>query len=366
MRENSGDAGGANRFASVLTVMGLLLATAIFVTPAFAGHLEPFKSVPIPEANPQTPEKIELGKKLFFDRRLSGDGTMSCATCHNPEMAFTDGQAISLSYPTTKNWRNAPTLINVAFFKYLFHDGRVQTLEDQALFPMMSAFEMNRNLDYLEEAIRQVPEYRDAFRKAFNADINRERIAMAIAAFERTLISLDSPLDRYLDGDTKALSEDAKKGMDVFRGKGKCAECHHGVNLSDDKFYALNVPENPAYVNDAQIAITRRFVAKVYHYKDYKNLREDPGRYLITTDLKDWKAFRTPTLREIIKTGPYMHNGIFQSMDEVVDFFDRGGGADNKVLKPLNLTSDEKRYLKTFLAEALTGREIKITYPQVP
>ena len=163
---------------------------------SFAGHLEPFKAVPVPVKNPQTPEKIELGKKLFFDRRLSGDGTMSCATCHMPEIAFTDGQDIALSYPTTKNWRNSPTLINVAFFKNLFHDGRVRSLEDQALFPLMSAFEMNRNLDFVEEELRVVPEYQEAFEKVFGGGVTRERIAMAIASFERTLLSLNSPLDR--------------------------------------------------------------------------------------------------------------------------------------------------------------------------
>ena len=316
--------------------------------------------------NPQTPEKIELGKKLFFDRRLSGDGTMNCATCHNPELAFTDGLDISLSYPTTKNWRNSPTLVNVAYRKYLFHDGRAKTLEEQSLFPMMSAFEMNKNLDYLEEHIRAVPEYAGEFRKVFGGEVSRERIAMAIAAFERTLISAGTPLDRYLKGDGKALSEDAKKGMAIFRGKGKCIECHEGADLTDDKFYALNVPENPKLLNEPMVTATMRFVAKVYHYEDYRSLKEDPGRYLISKDKKDWKAFRTPTLREISKTAPYMHNGVFSSLDEVIDFFDQGGGAGNTVLKPLGLSPEEKRYLKAFLVEALTGEEVPFKYPQVP
>ena len=273
------------------------------------------------QITPQTPEKIELGKKLFFDRRLSGDGTMSCATCHMPEHAFTDGQDISLSYPTTKNWRNSPTLINIAFQKHLFHDGRVKSLEDQALFPLMSAFEMNQNLDFVEEEIRVVPEYVEAFKKIFSGEVTRERIAMAIAAFERTLISLNSPLDKYLNGDKKPYRRMRRKGLRIFKGKGKCADCHYGVNLADDKFYALNVLENPALLNDPRVTATMRFVAKVYHYKDYKNLKEDPGRYLITKNKKDWKAFRTPTLRDISKTGPYMHNGVFNTLDEVIEFF---------------------------------------------
>ena len=343
-----------------------VLTSFAFPVNTFAGHLEPFKSVQVPKHNPQTSEKVELGKKLFFDRRLSGDGTMSCATCHDPEQAFTDGLDISLSYPTTRNWRNSPTLINVAFRKYLFHDGRVRTLEDQALFPMMSAFEMNQNLDFLEEEIRVVPEYAEAFRKVFGGDVTRERISMAIAAFERTLVSLDSPLDNYLKGDEAALSEDAKRGLAVFKGKGKCADCHYGVSLSDDKFHALHLPENPELLNDPRITATRSFVAKVYHYKDYRNLTEDPGRYLITKNGKDWKAFRTPTLREVSRTAPYMHNGVFKTIDEVIEFFDQGGGKGNKALKPLGLSDEEKRYLKVVLAEALTGKEMTIPYPEIP
>lgn len=347
-----------------LVAMILLALLAGF--PAFAGTLEPFQAVPIPEQNPQTPEKIELGKKLFFDRRLSGDGTMSCATCHDPEKAFTDGLDISLSYPTTKNWRNSPTLVNVAFQKYLFSDGRALSLEDQALFPMMSAFEMNRNLDFLEEVIRSVPEYVGAFQKVFGGEPTRERIAMAISAFERTILSKNTPLDRHLKGDEKALSDAAAKGLVLFMGKGKCGDCHYGVNLSDDKFYALNVPENPELQSDPRIAVTRRFVAKVYHYEDYRNLSEDPGRFLITKEKKDWRAFRTPTLREIAKTAPYMHNGIFQTLDEVIEFFDKGGGKGNTALKPLGLSAKEKNYLKTFLTEALTGEETAFQYPKVP
>jgi cytochrome c peroxidase len=345
-------------------MMGIILLLAS--VGASAGNLEPVKTVPVPERNPQTPEKIELGKRLFFDRRLSGDGTMSCATCHDPEKAFTDGLELSLSYPTTRNWRNSPTLVNVAFQKYLFLDGRALTLEDQALFPMMSAFEMNRNLDFVEEVIRSVPEYVDEFQKVFGGEATRERMAMAIAAFERTIISRNSPLDKYLQGDKNSLSDEAKKGLDLFMGKAKCGDCHFGVNLSDDMFHALNVPENPDQKSDPRIAVTRRFVAKVYHYEDYRNLAEDPGRYLITKDKKDWKAFRTPTLREIAKTAPYMHNGIFATLDEVIEFFDKGGGNGNTALKPLGLSDREKKYLRTFLSEALAGEELVLRYPQVP
>jgi cytochrome c peroxidase len=355
------------RLRVALTITAFALFILLMPALAPAGQLEPLTSVPAPQYNPQTPEKVELGKKLFFDRRLSGDGTMNCAACHDPERAFTDGLEISLSYPTTRNWRNAPTLINVGLQKYLFHDGRAQSLEEQALFPMMSAFEMNRNLDFLEEEIRSVPQYIADFKKVFgDPDITRQRIAMAIAAFERTLVSLNTPFDNYLRGDKAALSGDALKGYGIFTGKGKCIRCHHGAALSDDTFHALNVPENPDHRTDPRIAATRRFVAKVYHYADFRTLAEDPGRYLITKDRKDWKAFRTPTLREIAKTGPYMHNGIFPTLDDVIAFFDRGGGSGNAELKPLNLSAEEKETLKAFLQKALSGEETPFRYPTIP
>ena len=177
---------------------------------------------------------------------------------------------------------------------------------------------------------------------------------------------MNAPLDRYLKGDQSALSGDAKKGYELFTGKGRCTECHYGVNLSDDKFHALHVPENPEHWKDPRITATRRFVAKVYHYDDYANLDEDPGRYLITKDKKDWKAFRTPTLREIAKTAPYMHNGIFTTLDEVIEFINSGGGKGNIAMKPLGLSADEKLQIKSFLAEALSGEDISLTYPLIP
>jgi cytochrome c peroxidase len=355
-----------NRTVKLLPVI-LLLCILIQPGNTYSGQLEPFSAIPVQRMNPQTPEKVELGKMLFFDRRLSGDGTMSCVTCHIPEMGFSDGQAISLSYPTTKNWRNSPTLINVAFNKFLFHDGRAANLEEQALFPMMSAFEMNQNLDFLEEEIRSVTEYRDAFRNVFGTDdITRERIAMALAAFQRTLISRNAPIDNYLNGEENALSSEAKRGMEIFTGKGKCADCHYGVNMIDDKFHSLNVPEHPELQMDPRVAATRRFVAKLNNYEAYRTLDEDPGRYLITKDEKDWKAFRTPTLRDISKTAPYMHNGIFETLEEVIDFFNKGGGSANTEINPLGLTKAEKGYLKTFLVEALTGDDIVIKTPKLP
>lgn len=352
--------------SSVLLFIAFFLYTDSSMALEKKKKLEPLPSPSFPKDNPLTKDKVELGKKLFFDRRLSGDGTTSCASCHDPEKAFTDASEISLSYPTTRNLRNAPTLINIAYAKSFFWDGRARTLEEQAEFPIMSPFEMNQNLDFVEEEIRIVPEYREAFKKIFGQDVNIKLIAKALATFQRTLISKNAPIDKYLKGDKSALSDEAKKGFEIFKGKGKCIDCHYGAYLSDQKFHALMVPENPKYANEEKFIVTRRYVAKINKYPDYMNIMEDLGRYFKTKKKQDYKAFKTPTLREIAKTGPYMHNGIFKSLDEVIDFFNKGGGEGNKVLKPLNLKESEKKELKTFLVEALSGEDLHIKLPDIP
>jgi cytochrome c peroxidase len=234
---------------------------------------------------------------------------------------------------------------------------------------MMSAFEMNQNLDFVEEELKEVDEYVSAFQEVFGGEITRERIAMALAAFQRTIISKNSPLDKYLNGDENALTAVQKEGYDVFIGKGNCITCHNGSNLTDNRFYNLGVPENPDIMSDPRVSATMRFTAKVSGYNAYRTLKEDPGRYLVTKDRKDWKAFKTPALREVAITGPYMHNGIFNTLEEVIEFFDRGGGDDLKktsLLKPLNLSKDEKLTLEVFLKEALKGELVKIRMPEVP
>jgi len=353
-------------FLIILLLIVILISIESFASEKKTKQLEPLPPPPVPKDNPISKEKIDLGKKLFFDRRLSGDGTTSCANCHDPEKAFTDASEISLSYPTTRNFRNAPTLMNVAYAKYLFWDGRAKTLEEQAEFPVMSPFEMNQNIDFVEEEIRIVPEYREAFKRIFGQDVNIKLIAKAIAAFERTLISNNAPIDGYLKGDKNSLSSEAKKGLEIFIGKGKCIECHYGAYLSDQKFHALMVPENPKYANEEKFIVTRRYIAKINKYPDYMNIKEDLGRYFNTKQKRDYRAFKTPTLREIAKTSPYMHNGIFKSLDEVIDFFNKGGRYGNKLLKPMNLTDEEKKALKTFLVEALSGADLNIKPAEVP
>ena len=362
--------------ARAVLLLWILLTGAILVpSPSFAAEpvspsaLAPLPPPPSPPENPTTPGKIELGKKLFFDRRLSGDGTMSCATCHAPEGGFADGLPISLSYPTTRNWRNAPGLVNVAYRKTLFRDGRSSSLEEQALFPMMSPFEMNRNLDYLEEVLKTVPAYVEAFQAVFGGEITRQRVAMAISAFERTLLSRDTPLDRHLRGDPGALSSRQRAGLDLFLGKAGCATCHNGPNLTDERFYNLGVPEDPKAKEDPRVLATARFVGKVSGFQEYRTLSGDPGRFLVTKDPVDWKAFATPPLREVAATAPYMHNGALGTLQEVIDFYDRGGGDDPKkspMLRPLGLSREEKESLREFLATGLSGTMPEMRAPVIP
>jgi cytochrome c peroxidase len=351
-------------------LLAALAAAALLGTaPAAASPPAPLPPPASPGGNPTTQEKAELGKKLFFDRRLSGDGTMSCATCHDPETGYSDGLAISLSYPTTKNWRNSPGLLNAAYRKTLFWDGRSASLEEQALFPMMSPFEMNRNLDYVEEVLKTVPAYVEAFGKVFGGEITRQRVAMALAAFQRTLVSRDTPLDRHLRGEKDALTPRQLAGYGLFTGKARCAACHGGENLTDERFHNLGVPEDPKAREDPRVLATARFVGKVSGFPDYRTLSEDPGRFLVTKEPADWKAFGTPPLREVARTPPYMHNGSLSSLEEVIDFFDRGGGADPKkspLLSPLGLSGEEKEALRDFLAGGLSGPAAPFAPPRVP
>jgi cytochrome c peroxidase len=365
----------SRRAGPVLLLCALLAGAILVPSPSFAANplspvpLAPLPPPPFPPENPTTPEKVELGKKLFFDRRLSGDGTMSCATCHAPESGFADALPISLSYPTTRNWRNSPGLVNVAWRKTLFRDGRSSSLEEQALFPMMSPFEMNRNLDYLEEVLKTVPAYVEGFRSVFGGEITRERVAMAIAAFERTLVSRDTPLDRHLRGEPGALSARQRAGLDLFLGKAGCATCHNGPNLADERFHNLGVPEDLKAKEDPRVLATARFVGKVSGFPEYRTLREDPGRFLVTKDPADWKAFATPPLREVAATAPYMHNGALRTLEEVIDFYDRGGGDDPKkspMLRPLGLSREEKESLREFLATGLSGRMPESRPPAIP
>lgn len=301
-------------------------------------------AVKIPKDNPLTKEKIALGRELYFDPRLSADETVSCASCHNPQLAFTDGQKASVGIRGQIGIRSAPTIINRVFSKVQFWDGRASSLEEQAKGPMINPIEMgNRNYDDVVKRLRNIKGYREGFKRAFGTeDFTIEQVAEAIASFERTVVSGNSPFDKFESGgDEKAISESAKRGLDIFRDKGRCSECHAGFNFTDEKFHntgaGMDKP-NP-----------------------------DLGRYEITKKEEDKGAFKTPTLREIARTGPYMHDGSLKTLEEVVEFYDKGGIKNpnlDKEMKPLNLTEEEKKDLVEFL-KTLNGEGWqKITAPK--
>lgn len=286
-------------------------------------------AIEIPKDNPITKEKIALGKELYFDPRLSADGTISCASCHNPKLAFTDGLPASVGIKGQMGRRSAPTIINRVFGKVQFWDGRASSLEEQAKVPMINPTEMgNRDYDEVVRRLGNIKGYREGFKKAFGTEeFTIEHVAEAIASFERTVVSGDSPFDKFESGgDEKAISESAKRGLEIFHDKGRCTECHAGFNFTDERFHNTGVGMNKP--------------------------NPDLGRYEITKKEEDRGAFKTPTLREIARTGPYMHDGSLETLDEVVEFYNKGGIKNpnlDKEMKPLNLTEEEKRDLVEFL-----------------
>ena len=326
---------------------------------------------PEPEDNPTTPVKVELGKLLYFDPRLSGDGSTSCATCHDPNHGWAKKRFMSPAYPENKHFRHSPTVLNVAYNTIMFWDGRVKTLEEQAKKPIASPFEMNMNYDLLEERLKKIPKYRELFRKAFPEDkdpINIDNIAKAIAAFERTIVCNDSPFDKYMRGDKNAMDELQIEGMKLFIGKAGCVQCHNGPNFTDEKLHVTGVPKNRVE-DDVLVRVTRNFVVKSNGFKNPDRFDRDLGLYFITKKEKDKGAFKTPTLRNVALTPPYMHNGVFKTLREVVEFYNKGGGnVPNKDprLKPLNLTEEEKEALVAFL-EALTCDTVPyVEEPELP
>ncbi len=300
--------------------------------------------VAIPADNPQTLAKIELGKKLYFDPRLSGNNWISCATCHNPTLGFADGLPRMLGGPASREGgRNSPTIINCAYNEFQFWDGRAATLEEQALGPIQNPNEMFETLDNVVRKLSGIPGYVAAFKEVFGTGVTADGIAKAIAAFERTIVFANSPFDRYMQGDVNAMSESAKRGMDLFNGKAECIKCHNGPNFADNKFHNIGVPADGP-------------------------LKEDLGRYNVTKNDADKGAFKTPTLRNITETGPYMHNGFFPTLFEVVQFYNGGGGrSENKSadIHALRLTGQEVNDLIEFM-KALTGELVQIKYDSVP
>lgn len=325
---------------------------------------------PLPSLEPPKAEQVELGKYLFFEPRLSGDVGVSCDTCHDPATGWGDGKPLSTGYPGSEYFRNAQTLLNAAYYKRNYWDGRMAGSDLPTLVRdhLTEAHFMQVDGRLFVERLRQVPEYEEMFRNAFGGEPTFGRTLTAVAAFLKTITSRNAPIDRYLKGDTAALSAEAREGLALFQGKAGCIQCHNGPLLSDQKFHALGVRENPGIFAEPLRHITFRRFFRTLGAPNAEQYREDPGLYGVTKQKADWGKFRTPSLREVSRTAPYMHNGSLTTLDDVVAFYDRGGGQHrNKspLLKPLGLTVAEKRALVEFL-KSLAGDPVVIERPDWP
>ncbi len=365
------------------------LAAAIAFSLAAAGNaqaagktpppLAPLGDPPVPADNKQSDAKVELGKLLFFDPRIGGDASISCSSCHDPEQGWAWAEDFSRGYPGTVHWRNSQTIINSAYLGKLFWAGSAASLEKQARSAARGGVAGNGESDLMETRMALIPEYRKRFREVFGDEYPLIGNAWrAIAAFERTLVQKDTPIDRYLQGDKAALTDQQKQGMELFNGKANCIACHNGALATDQKYHNIGVPYARRWEEDGLAQITFRFeqYAKGSTEAMYREIKDDAGFYYRTKNKWDKGKFRTPSLRYVMYTAPYMHNGAFYTLEEVIDFYDKGGVdaedrttdfPDNKsaLIKPLGLSDDEKAALMAFL-EAFSGDEITIEKPELP
>ena len=299
--------------------------------------------VPIPSSNLNYTAKIELGKQLYFDGRLSKNNAISCAFCHNPGTGFADPRQTSIGVGGGVGGRQSPTVYNTGLNHVQFWDGRARSLEEQAIGPIHNPVEMAETHEHVVAKLGKIKGYQQQFKAVFGTDVNLQGIAEAIAAYERTVLSTNSAFDKYVLGDQKAMDDAAVRGMALFKGKARCILCHNGPNFTDNQFHNLGVPQ-------------------------VGPMKEDLGRFVVSRAEKDRGAFKTPTLRSITETAPYMHDGAFKTLDEVVEFLDQGGGSNpnlSPLAKPLNLTAEEKSDLVAFL-KALAGEPIPFSMPKLP
>ena len=319
----------------------------------------------IPPDNPQTPEKISLGQKLFFERRLSVDGAVSCSTCHDPQLAFTDRKPLSVGIKGRVGQRNAPTILNALYNKTQFWDGRVDTLEEQAANPIVNAFEMGHpNLDAAVAQIASVEEYQQAFQRVFGRAPNGPDLLRAIASYERTQLSFDSPFDRFIAGDNNAIDASAKRGWELFNTQARCNKCHaltdsqRDVTLfTDNDFHNIGIGiirhNVVALAGQAEKLINSADTAAI----DRAAIQTDMsalGRFLITKKEKDTASFKTPDIRNVLVTGPYFHDGSQETLWDVIDHYNKGDGLQNPYLdediQPLALTETDIDDLVAFMA----------------
>ncbi len=353
------------RLARLARACGIAAAVAATLAQGAESTLD---LAPLPKAAPLKTELVELGKYLFFDTRLSGDWGVSCATCHDPEKGWGDGQALSAGYPSTLYFRNAPTLLNSRHRNVLMWDGRLDGADLGTLVRDMITESHTMNMDgrLLQERMKQIPQYMALWEKAFGPgkDPYGPATFNVIAEFVKSLESVNAPFDRYKQGDEAALSDEAKRGYALFTGKAGCVACHNGPIGSDGGMHKTGVPEHPEVLSEPLRSITLLRHYAISGMPNYMNARSDVGHYAISKDPADQGKFATPGLRDLKVTAPYMHNGVFATLAEVIDFYDQGGGAGSE-LKPLGLSAPEKQDLEAFLL-SLSGDPLIVAAPELP
>lgn len=327
----------------LVVFIGLLIAGVAYgeESPQLQALKQQYKRpdfIPFPADNPYSADKAQLGKMLFFDQRLSRHFNMSCATCHNPSLGWEDGVPSAVGDINESLTRHSPTLLNQAWGKKFFWDGRAETLEDQARGPVEAEVEMNMSLAEVVKRLDKVSGYREQFQKVFGESINETNILKAIATYERTLVSGTAPFDRWVDGNADAISAQAKAGFALFNGKAGCSACHTGWNFTDNQFHDIGLAT------------------------------EDVGRMNVTGNPDDIYAFKTPGLRNIGQRMPYMHNGLSADMDAVLAHYMSGGiprKSRSPLMKPVPLSQSELDQLKAFMA-TLDGEDKPVSLPILP
>lgn len=299
------------------------------------------EAIPAPDSNPLTIEKTTLGKALFFDPRLSRDKGMSCATCHSPDHRWSDGRVVPLGSEELEQPRRTPTVMNSAWLKALMWDGRANSLEAQAVLPITTPHEMNYNMDELVQRLGEIKGYRPLFESAYgDAEITTRRIAMALATFQRTLVSNVSSFDRWVEGDDEAISVSAQRGFQVFNNKAQCAACHKSWRFTDDSFHDIGL-DSPDLGRGNTIPVE---VTIMQH------------------------AFKTPTLRDLPENGPFMHDGSMTNLEQVIKHYEDGGlkrPSLSKEMSPFELTEQQKADLIAFL-KTLNGGPLALSPPELP
>lgn len=342
------------------------IALSLCLNSAFGSvpEIGPLPPVPANPDNLPTAARMALGQALFFDNRISGTGNLNCSSCHLPQTGWTLPTSFSVANEGFVERRNSPTLINVGYNKGLIWDGRAPSMEKQAVGSTKNPVHKGQDIKKLMGILNGDPSMVRLFQAAYGAKPNVADYGRALAVWQRHfLISGDSDFDRYMKGNKLAMSESAVRGMALFKGKGGCVACHNGPNFSDSDFHNTGLKRNPEF-DKPEFQKILKFDAKRMGVKEWEVINDDPGRYLVTHDKADWKKFKTPTLRNLADTGPYMHDGRYQTINEVIAHYDHGGDRTQNQdarIQPLNLSRQEREDLTAFL-QSLRGALPEVQY----